>query len=221
MKRFKAIIFDMDGVIVDSEPLHERAFRDVFLELGYAETHGIHFPDYYGKSDRLVWQDFVRKHEPPHTLEELLARKQRRFIDYLQAEEPIFDGLPELVARLAARCPLAVASGSPHVVIDRVLALRGLRPWFRAVVSASDVARGKPAPDIFLRAAELLGVPAAACVVIEDSVAGVDAARAAGMEVVAIANTFPAARLAHASAVTRTYAEIEELLLGPPAASAS
>ena len=67
MKCFQAVIFDMDGVSVDSEPLHERAFRDVFQKLGYGETHGMDFPAYYGRSDRALWQDFVAKHQPAQT----------------------------------------------------------------------------------------------------------------------------------------------------------
>src|SRR5262249_43982368 len=113
---FQAVIFDMDGVIVDSEPLHERAFRDVFHEIGFGETHGVDFPAYYGKSDLLLWQDFVAKHQPPHSVEDLLARKQKRFLEFLRADEPVFAGLPDLVAKLSRRAPLAVASGSPHPV---------------------------------------------------------------------------------------------------------
>ena len=98
MKPFQAIIFDMDGVIVDSEPLHERAFREVLEEIGYGRSHGIDFPAYYGMSDLVVWRDFMARHRPPQSLEELLARKEEKFTALLQREEPIFDGLPELLA---------------------------------------------------------------------------------------------------------------------------
>jgi HAD superfamily hydrolase (TIGR01549 family) len=207
-----AVIFDMDGVIVDSEPLHERAFRQVFAEIGHADTHGVDFPAYYGKSDVLVWQDFIARHQPPHSLAELLRRKERHFADFIAAEEPIFAGLPELLERCAARWPLGLASGSRHATINAVLALRHLRRHFRAIVSSEDVPRGKPAPDVFLRAAELLGVPPAECVVIEDSAAGVAAGRAAGMTVIAITNSLPAGRLTHAHHVVQDYAGIERLL---------
>jgi HAD superfamily hydrolase (TIGR01509 family) len=209
---FQAVIFDMDGVIVNSEPLHERAFRDVFQEIGFGETHGVDFPAYYGKSDLILWQDFVAKHKPPYSVEDLLARKQKRFIEFLRADEPVFAGLPDLVAQLAVRFPLAVASGSPHPVIEEVLALQQLCRFFSAVVSASDVPHGKPAPDIFLHAAALLGVPPARCVVIEDSTAGIEAARAAAMPVIAIANTFPIEKLDRATRVVKTYEEIGALL---------
>ncbi len=212
LKPFKAVIFDMDGVIVDSEPRHERAFHEVWEAMGYRDRHGINFQDYYGRSDRALWLDFIDKHQPPQTLEELTAWKQNRLIEILRAEQPIFDGLPEVVQKCAARWPLAVASGSLHVVIDEVLAMKNLRQHFSAIVSVQDVANGKPAPDVFLRAAELLGHAAEDCVVLEDSAAGVTAARAANMQVIGITNTLPRERLGHATAVVATYPEIEDLL---------
>jgi HAD superfamily hydrolase (TIGR01509 family) len=212
LKPFRAVIFDMDGVIVDSEPRHVQAFQDVFEKMGMAENHGMRFEDYLGRSDRAFWLDFVARHKPPQGLDELTAWKQNRLVEILRRDQPIFDGLPELVQRLAVRYPLAVASGSLHPVIDEVLAMRQLRRFFSVVVSVGDVGKGKPAPDVFLRAAELLGVEAPACVVIEDTIAGVEAARAAGMQVIAITNTLPAERLRRATRVVNTYEEIERLL---------
>ena len=212
-RKYQAFIFDMDGVVVDSEPLHERAFLEVLEEIGYGRTHGIDFPAYFGKSDVIVWRDFVARHRPAETLEELLARKEKKFGALLQKEEPIFGGLPELLAKLSLRGPLALASGSRHPTINAVLALRGLRRFFRVVVSSEDVAHGKPAPDIFLRTAALLEVAPNECCVIEDSAAGVDAGLAAGMTVIAITNSLPAEKLSRATCVVKTYAELEQLLL--------
>lgn len=212
---FRAVILDMDGVIVDSEPLHERAFYEVLAELGYGRNLDLRFADYVGRSDFELWADFVRRHQPAQSLEELLARKRDRVIEVMRREQPIFAGLPELVERLAARCPLAVASGSDRAVIDAVLELGGLGRVFSVIVSAAEVPRGKPAPDVFLRAANLLGVAPGDCWVIEDSKPGVAAARAAGMRVLAITNTHPADELRPATRVVGTYAEIERLLLGP------
>lgn len=213
--RFRAVILDMDGVIVDSEPLHERAFYEVLEEIGYGRDLGLPFADYVGRSDFELWADFVARRRPAQTLDQLLAMKRDRVIEVMRREQPIFAGLPELVERLAARAPLAVAYGSDRAVIDAVLALKELRRFFSVTVSASEVARGKPAPDIFLRAAELLGVPPRDCWVIEDSKPGVTAALAAGMRVIAITNTHPAHELRQATQVVRTYAEIERLLLLP------
>jgi HAD superfamily hydrolase (TIGR01509 family) len=213
MRDFQAVIFDMDGVVVDSEPLHERAFRQVLDEIGFGETHGIDFPAYFGKSDLVVWRDFIAAHRPAHRLEDLAAKKERNFAELLRKEEPIFDGLPELLQRLGSRYRLGLASGSRHVTINAVLALRGLRRFFPVVVSSEDVAQGKPAPDIFLRTAELLGTPPGACCVIEDSEVGVLAGLSAGMTVIAITNSLPAERLSQATRVVSTYEQLEQLLL--------
>ncbi|MBM3834473.1 MAG: HAD family phosphatase [Verrucomicrobia bacterium] len=213
MKRFEAVIFDMDGVIVDSEPIHEQAFREIFHAIGYGENHGIDFAAYYGKSDRTLWLDFIEKHRPTQTLDELADWKLRRFIDIIRRDEPIYESLPALVEDLALDHKLAVASGSSHPVIDEILAMQNLRRFFPVVVSAQDVVQGKPAPDIFLRAADLMRVSPRSCCVIEDSAAGVDGALAAGMQVIAITNSLTARQLSRATHVVGSYQEIRRLLL--------
>ena len=212
MPLFAAVIFDMDGVIVDSEPLHERAFLEIFAELGYAANHGIAFPDYYGRSDRALWEDFIARHHPPQPLAELVVRKQDRLMEILAREQPIFPGVVELIQKLAPRYRLAVASGSPHPVIDLILSIQDIRRFFPVVVSVTDVGRSKPAPDVFLRAAELLGLAPGRCCVIEDAATGVESARSAGMEVIAITNSLPAAQLSRASRVVATYDEVAQIL---------
>ena len=211
---FRAVIFDMDGVIVDSEPRHAHAFFEVMREIGYGETHGVDWADYVGRSDHDLWADFIARHQPAQSLEQLLAMKRDRMLAILQRDQPVYAGLVELVSKLARVCRLGLASGSDRLVVDAVLSLRNLRRHFSATVTASEVRRGKPAPDIFLRTAELLGVTPADCWVIEDSKPGVTAACAAGMRVIAITNTHPAAELQAATVVVESYAEIERLLLG-------
>ena len=212
-KSLVAVIFDMDGVVVDSEPRHERAFLEVMQEIGYGDTHGVHFPDYIGRSEKDLWMDFLSRNKPTQQLDDLLAMKRRRVVDILRNEQPLFEGLPGLIEKLAARCPLGLASGSDRGVVEEVLALKGLHRFFSAVVTGADVQHGKPAPDIFLRTAELLGVPAEDCWVIEDSRPGVAAGLAAGMRVIAITNTHAAEELTGANHVVGTYPEIEKLLL--------
>jgi HAD superfamily hydrolase (TIGR01509 family) len=213
MKQLEAIIFDMDGVVVDSEPHHERAFRAVFEEMGYGDNHGMDFTAYYGRSDESLWLDFIARHRPVQRLPQLLEWKQSRLLKMLEEEEPVFAEIPELVEKLAGRYRLAIASGSTHAVINVVLKMKNLRRFFPVAVSVEDVARGKPAPDVFLRAAEMLKVaPEAACV-IEDAEAGVEAALAGGMTVIGITNSLPAERLARATKVVKTYHEMERLLL--------
>ena len=213
MTKSAAVIFDMDGVIVDSEPRHEQAFLEVVRSLGYGDNHGLRFADYVGRSDQELWVDFVKKNRPQQTLEQLLALKRERVVEIIRREQPLFEGLPELLEQLAPKFRLAVASGSERVVVEEVLALKKLRRFFSAVVTAGDVRQGKPAPDIFLRAANLLDTSPDHCWVIEDSKPGVAAGLAAGMRVIAITNTHPADELTHAHHIVKSYREIAELLL--------
>ena len=190
----------MDGVIVDSEPLHEQSFLEVWDELGYGENHGIYFPDFYGRSDRVVWEAFIEKHNPTTAIEELIGLRDERLIRMLREQEPLFDGVTDLIQRLAKRYPLGLASGSIHRVIDEVLAMQNLRSYFKDITSSEDVSAPKPSPEIFLLSAKRLGVPPEKCCVIEDTVNGIKAALAAGMTAVAITNTFDASSLFDAGA---------------------
>ena len=213
MMRPAAVIFDMDGVIVDSEPRHERAFLQVVGELGYGDNHGVQFSKFVGRTDREIWVDFVTRHHPAHSLEDLLAMKRARVLEMLRREQPLFEGLPELIERLAKTFRLGVASGSEPLVVEEVLRFRDLRRFFSVVTTSSEVKHGKPAPDIFLRVAGLLGVQPSECWVVEDSKPGVAAGLAAGMQVIAITNTYPAEELAHATKVVATYEQIGRILL--------
>lgn len=210
MSRFDAVIFDMDGVIVDSEPIHEMSFLELWQEMGYGDNHGIHFPDFYGRSDRVLWETFIEKHHPPQPIEELLGLREERLVQMLRDKQPIFDGIPTLVRRLAKHLPLAIASGSVHRIINEVLAMRDLRRYFCCTASSEDVANSKPQPDVFLLAAERLNVKPASCCVIEDTVAGVIAGKAAGMTVMGITNTFKSEALDQAGAdhVYQSYSAI-------------
>ena len=213
MSRARAVIFDMDGVIVDSEPRHERAFLEVVTELGYGDNHGVQFAKYVGRTDREIWVDFVTRHQPAHSLEDLLAMKRARVLEILRRDQPLFEGLPELVEKLAAKFRLGLASGSEPLVVEEVLRFRGLRRFFSAVTTSSEVKQGKPAPDIFLHAARLLDVRPEECWVVEDSKPGVAGGLAAGMRVIAITNTHPASELVNATKVVVAYEEIGEILL--------
>ena len=209
----RAIIFDMDGVMVDSEPLHERAFVEVIRKIGYADRLRLRFADYVGRPDQDLWLDFVALHQPLQSATELQAMKSRKLIEFIRLEQPLYPDLPELIADLAAHYRLGLASGSERAVVKEVLALQGLGSFFAATATSSEVPAGKPRPDIFLRVASLLEIDSGDCWVIEDSKPGVAAARAAGMAVIAITNTHPAAELGAANHVVRTYKEIHRLLL--------
>ncbi len=97
MSQIEAVIFDMDGVIVDSEPYHDQSFLEIWQEMGYGDCHGIHLPDFYGRSDRVLWEAFIEKHHPPQPIEQLIGLREQRLIQLLRNKRPIFDGVPELV----------------------------------------------------------------------------------------------------------------------------
>ena len=212
--QIKAIIFDMDGVIVDSEPLHKESFLQVWKELGYGNKHGINFSDFYGTSDRTVWKAFIDKHKPKMHIDELVLLRKKRLIKLLRDKKPIFDGVLPLIQHLASYCPIGLASGSVHHIIDEVLKMDELRQYFRCIVSSEDVSLPKPSPEIFLLASKKLNVEPKYCCVIEDTINGVKAGKAAGMNVLAITNTFPIDQLTKSGAdlVCQSYTEINKIL---------
>ncbi|HVM62003.1 MAG TPA: HAD family phosphatase [Verrucomicrobiae bacterium] len=213
MKKFSAIIFDMDGVIVDSEPLHQQAFEALFAELGKKHDHGIVFPEYYGRSDGALLRDFIGKHKLPHEMEDLSARKLKYFLGYLRERRPVFKELHVLVPELAKRYQLAVATSSTHHVADVVMEISGLGPHFRLIVAREDVRFPKPDPEVYFTAARKLGVRPSACCVIEDTSLGVQAAKTAGMTCIGLTTSLPPEKLSHADHIARNYEDVRKLLL--------
>jgi HAD superfamily hydrolase (TIGR01509 family) len=182
--RIDAVIFDLDGVLLDSEPLHEEVARAVLAECGVADVDP---DDYVGMTTLDSFAAICRARALPHDPVELDARYTGRVIPLLRARARPLPGVPDVPRALRARgLRLAVASSSRMEVIEATLDGLGVRGLFDAVVSAADLPRGKPAPDVFLEAARRLAVPPETCVVVEDSERGVQAARAAGMRCVAV-----------------------------------
>lgn len=180
-----AVIFDMDGVLADSEPVHLAAERAMLADYGHHLSLAAKQP-FVGLANDEIMQGLIDMFSIDATVEELAAAKaghQRALIPAMGG----FAVTTALVQRLAAASiPIAVASGSAPWNIEASLEAVGLAEFFKVRVSAEEVPAGKPAPDIFLEAARRLGVPPESCVVIEDAVPGVTAALAAGMRCVAI-----------------------------------
>jgi HAD superfamily hydrolase (TIGR01509 family) len=182
-----AVVFDLDGVIVDSEQLWDEVREQLARERGGRWTDHSQ-RDMMGMSST-EWSrymhDVVGLAESP---EEINREVVRRLLERYDQQLPLIEGAGDAVRRLAVRWPLAVATSSNREVIEHVLEVSGLAPLFRATVSSEEVARGKPAPDVYLEAARLLGVEASHCAAIEDSSNGIRAGRAADMRVIAIPN---------------------------------
>jgi HAD superfamily hydrolase (TIGR01509 family) len=213
MKNIAAVIFDMDGVIVDSEPLHKKAFETLFDELGKKHDHGIAFADYYGRSDKALLHDFIEKHKLPNELEDLTQRKLKYFLQYLREHRPVFKELHQLVPELAKRYKLAIGSSNFRQIIDVVMEISGLRPHFSAIVGQEDIRFVKPDPEVYFSAAKRLGVRPSACVVIEDAVAGIQAAQMAGMKCIGLTSSLSPEKLECADFIARNYDDVRKLLL--------
>jgi HAD superfamily hydrolase (TIGR01509 family) len=182
-----AVVFDLDGLLIDSEQVWDRARQELARERGGHWTESAS-RDMMGMSS-LEWSRYM--HDVigvPDAPEEISAAVVRRLEQIYRDELPLFDGALEAVERLAAHWPLGLASSSNRELIDLVLELSGMERFFRATVSSEEVARGKPAPDVYLEAARRLGIAPDRCAAIEDSEAGILSAKAAGMRVLAIPN---------------------------------
>jgi HAD superfamily hydrolase (TIGR01509 family) len=187
LSAIEAVVFDLDGVLVDSEHVWDEVREELARERG-GRWHERAQADMMGMSST-EWSRYMHdvvglSASPEEINDEVVQRMRARYTDDL----PLIDGAVEAVERLAGSFRLALASSSNRPLIDAVLVEAGLERFFEATVSSEEVARGKPAPDVFLEAARRLGVAAERCAAIEDSGNGLRAAHAAGMRVIAIPN---------------------------------
>jgi HAD superfamily hydrolase (TIGR01509 family) len=205
-----AVVFDLDGVIVDSEQVWDEVREAYVRETGgtYVETAT---RDMMGMSSP-EWSRYMAESlGVPGTPEEINAAIVERMLARYGEAPPLIPGAVEAVRRVAARWPLAIASSSNPELIEVVVRAAGLGDVFPIAVSSQEVARGKPAPDVYLEAARRLGVAAGACAAVEDSHNGIRSARAAGMRVIALPNAhFPPDEeaLAQADVVLRSLSEL-------------
>jgi HAD superfamily hydrolase (TIGR01509 family) len=214
-----AVIFDLDGLLLDSEQVWDEAREQLAHERG-GRWHAQAQRDMMGMSSP-EWSRYMHDRiglaESP---EEISAEVVGRLEDRYRQRLPLLPGAVETVERLAERWPLGLASSSNRELIDLALEVSGLAGFFRATVSSEEVARGKPAPDVYLEAARRVGVAAERCAAIEDSHNGIRSAKAAGMHVVAIPNAHfaPGAdALAEADVVLGSLEELTPEVVDPSA----
>ncbi|MER6357230.1 HAD-IA family hydrolase [Streptomyces sp. NPDC001634] len=182
-----AVIFDLDGTLVDSEPNYFEAGRQILAEQGVTDYTLADHERYVGISTQETLERWKERYGLRASLDELLAETNRRYLELARAATRVYPEMRKFVELLAGEgVSMAVASGSSSEAIEAILAGTGLGSWFTTVVSAQEVAHGKPAPDIFLEAARRLDTSPADCVVLEDSAPGSAAAHAAGMRCIAI-----------------------------------
>jgi len=212
--RYKALILDCDGVLVDSEPLHWQSWREVFLR------HGVALSDDYmmrfvGMSSPQTMAALVELEHAFENLdpEELIRQKRELFWEYVDDRLEEIPGVSGFLNAMARRVPLAMATGGPRATYHRVLRRMKWTDLFQVTVGADDIVNSKPHPEIYALTLERLGLPASACLAFEDSAPGLEAARAAGLDVVGIASTYPPEYLAGrgACAIMRDFTDEDAL----------
>ena len=213
MSVLQAVFFDFDGVIADTEPLHLRAYQAVLQADGIDLNKSEYYARYLGYDDVGLFDALAKDRHislSDEKIDEWVAAKSSIVEEMLSSDSILFPGAAACVRMFAERVPLAVASGALEPEIEIVLQQTGLRGSFTAIASASDGVRGKPAPDLYLLAMAKLNdrlpgaIDPAACIAIEDSRWGLEAAQRAGLRCVAVTHTYPAAELGKADLVVET-----------------
>jgi beta-phosphoglucomutase family hydrolase len=207
---FWVAIFDWDGVVVDSSRAHELSWEQLALAEGRTLPPD-HFKRSFGMRNEQIFPDILRWTTDGTEIKRLALLKERLYRDIIRKNgiAPI-PGVTEFLDRLrSASVPYAIGSSTPRENIDCVMEMIGLRDRFRVIVAGEDVTHGKPNPEVFLLAASGLGFAPERCVVFEDAHVGIEAARAAGMKVVGVATTHPAASLADADRVVQRLDELQ------------
>ncbi len=204
----KAVIWDMDGVIADTAHYHLRAWQEALQKRGVNFTEET-FRESFGQRNDTIIGKVLGQGVSPEEVKAISDEKEASFRQAIRQHIRALPGVIELMNSLARNgFSLALASAAPMENIRLLTEGLGIDRLFQGIVSAEDVAEGKPNPQVFLLAAERLGVKPENCIVIEDAVAGVAAAKRAGMRCLAVTNTHPRASLAEADLIVDTLAEV-------------
>ena len=219
----KAIIFDFDGVITDSEPSHLRMFQKVLLEMGISLDKKEYYEKYLGMDDKGCFATVLRSHgidTDPDLIQSLIKKKTNYLMEAMKSDLFIYPGVVDFIEKARKRYLLAVASGALRHEIEFVLIHTGVLSAFDVIVSAEDVQEGKPNPECFnlaLRRLNEMGerdIRPEECIVIEDSIAGIEGAKGAEMKCIAVTNTYSHERLTMADMVVKSLEGINVENLG-------
>jgi beta-phosphoglucomutase family hydrolase len=201
MKAERGVLWDLDGVLVDTGEFHFQAWSQTLPEYAITSFTEAFFRATFGMNNAGVLSSLLGYEPPAERVAEIGGRKEELFRQAVRGRVQPLPGARAWVERLkSAGVRQAIASSAPQANIDTLVGELGLRPYFEAIVSGANLP-GKPDPAVFLKAARLIGVPPAHCVVVEDAVAGVEAARRAGMKCIAVTTTNPAPALGSADVV--------------------
>ena len=223
----KAIIFDFDGVIADTEPLHLKAFRLTLREKGIELSDEDYFENYLAYDDKTLFKELLKDRNYEHNeaqISDFMNRKSEHFENVLKGNNLVLEGVPEFISEVSGKYPLAIGSGAIRSEIIYILESGGLREHFEIIVSADEVINCKPDPEVFIEALRRLNnldsvseeISPQECLVIEDSTSGIKAAHSAGMKCLAITNSYAAEKLSEAELIKQSLKgiyleEIEDL----------
>lgn len=211
-----AIVFDFDGVLADSEPLHLRAYQEVLASLGVTVTREEYYACYLGYNDEEMFAKLAKAQGwtmDERRMEALIAEKGQVYDAIIEATDVLYPGAAACIGRMAAAFPLGIASGALRHEIEAVLRRGGLERHFRFIVASGDTPQSKPAPGPYRRAAELHGLPPAACLAVEDSRWGIESAKSAGLSCIAVTHSYPREALTLADRVVGSLEQITPELI--------
>ena len=209
----KAIIFDMNGVLIDDEHIHELAFGKVLLNYGLKIDHDDYQKICAGKTDKEGFEELAKILRISIDPEIAVAEKGKYYLSLFPSQKRTFLGAIELVRALSQKYVLALASSAVSNEVELILQTFKIRNLFKVITSAEDVKHGKPDPEPYLLTAKKLGLSPKDCVVIEDSPNGISSAIAAGMDCLAITTTHSKEELKQASHIFQSFAEIQMYLM--------
>lgn len=218
----KSLIFDFDGVVVDSEPLHFRVFQQVLKEEGIDLSEELYFSKYLAYDDKTFFTRSLKdfgKYTDSKQISELIVKKSGIFEPMIEEHVKVFPGVENFLRNISNDYPVAIGSGALRSEIEMILKYTGLSNYFDFIVSADEVENCKPDPEVYIRVLDELNklgrfkISAHECLVFEDSVHGIKAAKSAGMYCVAVSNSYDTNKIEPADITIKSFKDIGESFL--------
>lgn len=209
----KAIIFDMNGVIIDDEHIHEMAFKNTLAKYGIELDHNTYLEFFAGKTDNFGYENIAEKFGKNLPIDKLLEEKKRIYLELFPESKRDYPGVIKLINSLSNNFVLALTSSSTRKEVDLIINEFGIKDNFKITISANDVKKGKPDPEPYIVTAEKIGLKPEECAVIEDSRSGVISAKAAGCYCIGITTTHSEEDLAEADIIVNDFKSINSNLI--------
>ncbi|MEL6923084.1 MAG: HAD family phosphatase [Bacteroidota bacterium] len=209
--QYKALLFDMDGTLVNTEPLHEEAWYDTLAQFNLQLSKDW-FHRYTGSTDRKLMTHVIEHYGLSANVDDMLEEKRDRFLEIARTRSETFDGVKEGLTALQSKYRLALVTSSSRTGADHVLRLTGLTDFFETTITFNDVVHHKPHPEPYQKGAAFFGLSPNACIAVEDSVAGSASALAAGCYTIGVLNSVPAEKLSEVHQIIKTTEEVMDFL---------